>query len=125
MIYVKAGGAVAWPVLVRETCEYQNITSGWAYRKAPRCAGRHKASDQLGVGFVVGMWLLLWAEGNMSISITAQSRPRRLPRIWLGAQVAVLLVAIVLVTLTVARLETWYGVVPSDDSGTSWVFSGE
>jgi len=61
----------------------------------------------------------------MSISITAQSRPRRLPRIWLGAQVAVLLVAIVLVTLTVARLETWYGVVPSDDSGTSWVFSGE
>jgi hypothetical protein len=61
----------------------------------------------------------------MSISITAQSHPHRLPGVWLGAKVALALAVILLVSLTAAGLETRYGVSPSDDSATAWVLSGE
>jgi len=61
----------------------------------------------------------------MSISLTAQSHPYPRPGVWLGAKIALALVAILLVTLTTAGLETRYGVAPTDDSATSWVLSGE
>jgi hypothetical protein len=35
------------------------------------------------------------------------------------------MVAIVLLTLTVAALEVQLGITPSDDSATAWVLSGE
>jgi hypothetical protein len=61
----------------------------------------------------------------MSISITAQSHPYRHPGVWLGAKIALALVATLLVSLTAAGLETRYGVTPSDDIAMSWVLSGE
>ena len=57
----------------------------------------------------------------MSISITAQSHLHQHPGVWLGAKLALALVAILLLSLTAAGLETRYGVAPSADSATSWV----
>jgi hypothetical protein len=59
----------------------------------------------------------------MSISITAQSHLHQHPGVWLGAKLA--LVAILLLSLTAAGLETRYGVAPSADSATSWVLFAE
>jgi hypothetical protein len=100
--------------------------SGYRDTKAPRCAGRHNLSDQFGVDVVVdSVSLSFWAEENMSISITAQSHLHQHPGVWLGAKLALALVAILLLSLTAAGLETRYGVAPSADSATSWVLFGE
>jgi hypothetical protein len=61
----------------------------------------------------------------MSISITARSHLHQHPGVWLGAKLALALVAILLLSLTAAGLETRYGVAPSADSATSWVLFGE
>ena len=63
----------------------------------------------------------------MSISITAQpqAHPRRHPIVWLGAKAALALVAILLVSLTAAGLETRCAATPSVDSAMSWVLAGE
>jgi hypothetical protein len=63
----------------------------------------------------------------MSISITAQAQahPHGHPIVWLGAKVALALVAILLVSLTAAGLETRYAATPSVDSAMSWVLAGE
>jgi hypothetical protein len=67
----------------------------------------------------------LWAEENMSISITAQAHPHQHPIAWLGAKVTLALFAILLVTLTAAGLETRYAAAPSVDNAMSWVLAGE
>jgi hypothetical protein len=69
--------------------------------------------------------LSFWAEENMSISITAQSHLHQHPGVWLGAKLALALVAILLLSLTAAGLETRYGVAPSADSAMLWVLFGE
>ena len=62
----------------------------------------------------------------MSITaITAQSHSHQHPSIWLGAKIALALVAVLLLSLTAAGLETRYGVSPSADTAMSWVLSGE
>jgi hypothetical protein len=62
----------------------------------------------------------------MSISITAQAHPHRQhPVAWLGAKIALALVAILLVSLTAAGLESRYAAAPSADSAMSWVLGGE
>jgi hypothetical protein len=61
----------------------------------------------------------------MSISITAQSHLHQHPGVWLGAKLVLALVAVLLLSLTAAGLETRYGVAPSADSATSWVLFGE
>jgi len=63
----------------------------------------------------------------MSISITAQAQahPHRHPIAWMGAKVVLALVAILLVSLTAAGLETRYAAAPSADSAMSWALGGE
>jgi hypothetical protein len=65
------------------------------------------------------------AEEDMSITVTAQSHPHQHPGMWLGAKIALALVAVLLFSLTAAGLETRYGVSPSAETATSWVMSGE
>jgi hypothetical protein len=58
----------------------------------------------------------------MEISATLASRPQGA---WLVAKAGLVLVAILLMTLTVAALEVELGTTPSDDSATAWTLSGE
>jgi hypothetical protein len=58
----------------------------------------------------------------MQINTTLESRPQGA---WPVIKVGLVLVAIVLLTLTVAALEVRLGITPSDDSATAWVLSGE
>ena len=61
----------------------------------------------------------------MQISTTLESHPHRYPGAWLIAKAGLALVAILLITLTVAALELRMGITPTDDSATDWVLSGE
>jgi hypothetical protein len=61
----------------------------------------------------------------VQISTTLGSRSDRHPAAWLIAKVGLALVAILLLTLTVAALEVRLGTTPSDDSATAWMLSGE
>jgi hypothetical protein len=58
----------------------------------------------------------------MQISTTLESRPHGA---WPVIKVGLVLVAILLVTLTVAALELRMGITPTDDSATDWTLSGE
>ena len=58
----------------------------------------------------------------MQISRTLESRPHGA---WPVIKVGLVLVAILLVTLTVAALELRMGITPTDDSATDWTLSGE
>jgi hypothetical protein len=70
---------------------------------------------------------MMAARGNTAMSITTAIRHRRQQRPlgWLAANAVLALIAILLLTLTVAELEAGWGIVPSDDSATMWVLSGE
>jgi len=61
----------------------------------------------------------------MQISTTLESHPHRYPGTWLIAKSGLALVAVLLLTLTVAALEVELGTTPSDDSATAWTLSGE
>ena len=61
-------------------------------------------------------------ERDMQISTTIESRPQGA---WRVAKAGLVLVAVALLTLTVAALEVRLGITPSDDSATAWVLSGE
>jgi hypothetical protein len=61
----------------------------------------------------------------MSISILGQSHLHQHPGVWLGAKLTLALVAVLLLGLTAAGLETRYGVAPSADSAMLWVLFGE
>jgi hypothetical protein len=61
----------------------------------------------------------------VQIDTTVGSRPDRYPGAWLIGKAGLALVAILLMTLTVAALEARSGIMPSDDSATAWMLSGE
>ena len=61
----------------------------------------------------------------MQSSTTVGSRPDRYPGARLTAQAGLALVAILLMTLTVAALEMRLGITPSDDNAAAWTLSGE
>ena len=69
---------------------------------------------------------MMAARGNTAMSINTAIRHRRQQRPlgWLAANAVLALIAILLF-LTVAELEAGWGIVPSDDSATMWVLSGE
>jgi hypothetical protein len=61
----------------------------------------------------------------MQISTTLESHPHRYPGAWLITKPGLALVAVLLLTLTVAALEVELGTTPSDDSAAAWTLSGE
>jgi hypothetical protein len=99
--------------------------SGYRDTKAPRCAGRHNLSDQFGVDVVVDRYRFPFGRRKTCQSASQLNHLHQHPGVWLGAKLALALVAILLLSLTAAGLETRYGVAPSADSATSWVLFGE
>jgi hypothetical protein len=58
----------------------------------------------------------------MQITATLESRPHGA---WPVIKAGLVLVAMLLVTLTVAALELRMGITPTGDSATDWTLSGE
>jgi hypothetical protein len=63
-------------------------------------------------------------EGNMQISTTLEPRQHWHPGGWFVAKAGLALVAILLLSLTVATLEMRLRIMPTDDSATDWILSG-
>jgi hypothetical protein len=61
----------------------------------------------------------------MQISTTLEPRRHRHPGAWFVAKAGLVLVAILLLSLTVATLEMRLGIMPTDDSATAWMLSSE
>jgi hypothetical protein len=64
-------------------------------------------------------------EGDVQFSTILGSRPDLYPGAWLIAKAAFALVAISLMTLTVAALEMRLGIAPTDDDAAAWTLSDE
>jgi hypothetical protein len=61
----------------------------------------------------------------MQISTTRERRRHWRPGAGFVARAGLVLVAIVLLSLTVAALEMRLGIMPTDDSATAWMLSSE
>jgi hypothetical protein len=61
----------------------------------------------------------------VQIDTTVGSRSDRYPGAWLIGKAGLALVAILLMTLTVAALETRLGIAPTDNAAAAWTLSGE
>jgi hypothetical protein len=61
----------------------------------------------------------------VQIGTTVGSRPDRYPSAWLIGKAGLALVAILLMTLTVAALEMRLGIAPTDNDAAAWTLGGE
>jgi len=64
-------------------------------------------------------------EKDVQIGTTVGSRLDRYPGAWLVGKAGLALVAILLMTLTVAALEMRLGIAPTDNDAAAWTLSGE
>jgi hypothetical protein len=60
----------------------------------------------------------------MSFPASIQSRPRLTPAVWLGAKMALVAIAVVVLSLMVVEVEASLGIIPPDNAMT-WLDGGE